>query len=249
MKDIEYSFIYVGPTLSQKGFKEVKAFRTAVKSAGNCSHGPVTSIDLSFFLHKWEQSLPFLPGRVRVKARIADWKWAQAPPLIPLPKQARTALHIVCVSDAEPGSATVSPEHSENLILSAQPPKRLQGRCRKRAFPERKRKVTRDKREGAAGEDQGCGGRPYHPFQFLVLGKGPSGSTPAAVSTVRGVLQHLRKPGLGLSGFAGSLPRPAPALFTGGPTSTLCVCLFTEHHPYGELLLIHQRPDQRPGLP
>lgn len=47
---MEYSFIYVGPTLFQKGFKEVKAFRTAVKSAGNCSRGPVTSIDLSFFL-------------------------------------------------------------------------------------------------------------------------------------------------------------------------------------------------------
>ena len=55
-------FIYVGLTLSQKGFKGVETFRTVVKSDGNCSHGPVTSTGLSFFSYKWEQPLPSLPG-------------------------------------------------------------------------------------------------------------------------------------------------------------------------------------------
>lgn len=63
--------------------------------------------------------------RVRVvKARIAGLEVGTGSSLIPLPQAQDSTTYCMCVRHAEPGSAT-SPEHSENLILSAQPPKRL----------------------------------------------------------------------------------------------------------------------------
>lgn len=115
--------------------------------------------------------------------------------LIPLPQAQDSTTYCMCVRDAEPGSAT-SPEHSENLILSAQPPKRLHEGAPQRAFPERKRKVTRTRGKEqlekikVAGEDRTI-------LQFLVLGEGPIWEHTCSSEHCPGVLQHLREARLG----------------------------------------------------
>lgn len=128
------------PSLSQKGFKGVEPFRTVIKSAGNCSHGPVTSTGL-------REQLAFSTrrGRVVEKARIPGVVMGKGFFLIPLPQ------------------AQDSTKAQDNYPMGPL------GRCHKRGLSG-VGGGDKNRREGASREDQGGGekervklGRAYHP--------------------------------------------------------------------------------------
>lgn len=99
----------------------------------------------------------------------------------------------MCIRDTETGSET-SPE---TLGESYTECPRDSLKVLQEGTSREEKKSDKNKREGAAGEDQSCSGEDHTILQFLVLREGPIWEHTCSSEHCPGVLQHLREARLG----------------------------------------------------